>query len=230
MNNTRRLKDYSQKERNELALKLVQELIRDQRMRLHYWRDLTNQPAQIDTGYVAQHLVSVLTGIEGERMRGKGQDLSDGSEIKSANFLDSLDKKGAVSPRWNFTSNDMTLILSYLEVPAIYLVSLDFNPLNRIRIRIWKIDPDKHTVFRTRYKEWIEKLAKPKLQDPRRPAINFQLFPPRNKTNENYARHGNDRENGFPCLKIYLENVEGAEKIFHAEENTDGKINLITNQ
>ncbi len=37
-------------------------------------------------------------------MRGKGDDLSDGSEVKSANFLDSLDKKGATAPRWNFTA------------------------------------------------------------------------------------------------------------------------------
>src|SRR3989338_7434375 len=121
------LKSTKNKERQSLIKKLLKEQILDQRDKLRYWRDLTKQAAQIDTGYIAQHLVSLVTGIQGSSMRGKGDDLADGSEVKSANFLDSLDKRGAIAPRWNFTSNDMTTMKSYLAVPAIYLVSIDLN-------------------------------------------------------------------------------------------------------
>lgn len=215
-------------ERLELAVKLLQEQVIDQRERLHFWRDLTNQSAQIDTGYVSQHLVSIITKIPGGGMRGKGDDLSDGSEVKSANFLDSLDKRGAIAPRWNFSSNDVETMESYLKVPAIYLVSLDLNANGKFRARVWKLDPRNHTKFNRRYKEWMKKLGKPKLKDPKRPGANFQLFPPRNKTNDNYARHGNGKENGFEPIQILLEGTTGSELIFKAEENNRGLIEIKT--
>lgn len=221
-----KLEDLNDEQTRELALKLLQELVLDQRNRLHFWRNLTNQPAQIDTGYVAQHLVSLVTKIKGVGMRGKGEDLEDCSEIKSANFLDALDKRGAVAPRWNFSSNDLETMESYLKVPAIYLVSLDWNSQNRFRVRIWKLEPSKHELFKSRYKEWMERLGKPKLKDPKRPGVNFQLFPPRNKRDDTYARHGNGRKNGFAPIKIYLEGVEGARLLFKAQENEKGVIEL----
>ncbi|MBI2632698.1 MamI family restriction endonuclease [Candidatus Pacearchaeota archaeon] len=226
MENKLELHKMSDEDRFKLAIKLLQDQVVDQRKRLHFWRDLTNQPAQIDTGYVSQHLVSIITKIPGEGMRGKGDDLQDGSEVKSANFLDSLDKKGAVAPRWNFSSNDLTIMENYLKVPAIYLVSLDQNPSGRFRARVWKIDPKMHKIFVQRYHEWMEKLGKPKLNDPKRPGVNFQLFPPRNKSNDNYARHGNGRENGFEPIKVMLEGVNGAQLLFMAEENEQGIITL----
>ena len=73
------------------------------------------------------------------------------------------------------------------------------------------------TLLRNRYKEWMKKLGYPKFADPRHKSINFQLFPPRNGTDDNYARHGNGRENGFPKLNIPLENTEGATLIFRAD-------------
>ena len=115
---------------------------------------------------------------------------------------------------------------AYHKVPAIYLVSLDLNTFERFRARVWKLDPDKHEMFSDRYKEWMEKLGKPKLKDPKRPGVNFQLFPPRNKTNDDYARHGNGRSNGFDPIKIKLEGVKGAELLFLAEEHEHGKIEL----
>lgn len=73
----------------------------------------------------------------------------------------------------------------------------------------------------------MDKLGYPKFKDTNRPSVNFQLFPPRNETNENFARQGNGRSNGFSKLEIPLENVPGSELIFHAEENHDGTINII---
>jgi hypothetical protein len=212
------LKSIDEKKRKELIIKLLQEQVLDQREKLHFWRDLTNQAAQIDTGYIAQHLVSLVTSIKGKLMRGKGDDLEDGSEIKSANFLDSLDKRGAIAPRWNFSCNDLDTMKMYLRVPFIYLVSLDLNSDNKFRARVWRLNPREHNVFNARYCEWMKKLGIPKLKDPKRPGVNFQLFPPHLKTDDNFARHGNGQENGFPPIEINLESVAGSQKILHAEE------------
>jgi hypothetical protein len=219
---SKKLVELNIKERETLVLQLLQEQVVEQRSKLNYWRSITEQPAQIDTGYVAQHLVSIITGIKGGGFRGKGEDLEDNSEIKSANFLDSLDRRGAISPRWNFMANDIKSMETLLQRPAIYLVSLDFNPNNRTRARVWRLHPDKHQEFRNRYIEWMEKLGKPKLADPRRPYANFQLFPPRFKTMDDFARHGNGRD--FARLKIYLETPPAAVKIFHAEQDTTGQM------
>lgn len=220
------LMDLAIQERREVASELLQEQVIDQRGRLHRWRELTHQPAQIDTGYVAQHLVSIVSGIPGGGMRGKGEDLRDGSEVKSANFLDSLDARGAIAPRWNFMANDITTMEGLLEVPAIYLVSMDLNPADRIRARVWRLDPSQHHVFRSRYIEWMEKLGRPKLADPRRPYANFQLFPPRLRTADNFARHGNDHPGGFSRLRIELEVPPASKRLFLAEADEAGKISV----
>lgn len=212
------LKSLNTSQRKKLIKKLLQQQVLNQREKLRFWKDLTKQASQIDTGYIAQHLVSLVTAIQGTSMRGKGEDLADGSEVKSANFLDSLDKRGAIAPRWNFSSNDIKTMKSYLKVPAIYLVSLDLNEHNHFRARIWKLDPKKHTLFKNRYKEWMKVLGIPKLSNPKRPGVNFQLFPPKLKTNESFARHGNGRKNGFIPIKIKLQDVKGSKLIFHAEE------------
>ena len=220
------LENLTVEERGVLALQLLQEQVVDQRQKLHYWRSITNQPAQIDTGYVAQHLVSLVTGVEGAGMRGKGEDLADGSEVKSANFLDALDRRGACAPRWNLMANDVRTMENLLHRPAIYLVSLDLNGPGLFRARLWCLYPGMHLAFRGRYVEWMEKLGKPKLEDPRRPYANFQLFPPRLKTDDSYARHGNGRD--FARLQIQLEIPPTATKIFHGEEHPTGHVTLLT--
>ena len=223
---TNGLEKLPTKVRKDLIIRLLQEQVLEQRDKLRFWRDLTQQAAQIDTGYIGQHLISLITSVPGSSMRGKGDDLVDGSEVKSANFIDSLDKKGAVAPRWNFSSNDLASMETYLNVPFIYLVSVDLNKDDLFRVRAWKMQPKKHKIFNARYHEWMKKLGIPKLSNPDRPGVNFQLFPPRFKTDENFARHGNGRSNGFDPIKIELEGVEGAKKILHAEEK-NSKIEII---
>lgn len=99
------LKLLSKEQRMQLAKSLIEEQVVKQRNLLAHWSTITAQSSMIDTGYIAQHLVSLQTQIAGQGMRGKGDDLCDGSEVKSANFLDSLDKNGATAPRWNFMAN-----------------------------------------------------------------------------------------------------------------------------
>lgn len=143
--------------------------------------------------------------------------MADGSEVKSANFLDSMDARGAVAPRWNFTCNDINQMLSFLTYPMIYLVSMDLNSAENFRFRVWAINPREHTVLKARYEEWMRVLGYPKLEADDRKAVNFQLFPPRNQTNDDFARHGNGRSNGFTKLEIPLQNTTGGELLMHCE-------------
>ena len=213
----------SLEERKELATQLLEEQVSEQREKLNHWSAITAQSSQIDTGYIAQHLVSLQTQIAGQGMRGKGDDLCDGSEVKSANFLDSLDKKGATAPRWNFTAVTRQIMERFLEYPAVYLLSMDLNTKGCFRTRIWKVDVTKHTILRERYTERMNVLGYPKFASEKEESINFQLFPPHIRTEESFARHGNGRKNGFSKLEIPLENCEGSELIFRADE-VDGKI------
>ncbi len=210
-------------ERKALAIQLLEEQVSQQRIKLNHWSTITAQSSQIDTGYIAQHLVSLQTQIAGQGMRGKGEDLCDGSEVKSANFLDSLDKKGATAPRWNFTAVTRQIMERFLEYPAVYLLSMDLNSTGNFRTRIWKIYVTKNTVLRNRYVEWMNKLGYSKFDSNKEESVNFQLFPPRSGTEEAFARHGNGRSNGFDKLEIPLENCAGSNLIFRADE-VDGRI------
>lgn len=205
-------------ERKALAIQLLEEQVSQQRIKLNHWSTITAQSSQIDTGYIAQHLVSLQTQIAGQGMRGKGDDLCDGSEVKSANFLDSLDKKGATAPRWNFTAVTRQIMERFLEYPAVYLLSMDLNSKGNLRIRIWKIDVTRNQVLRNRYIEWMNKLGYSKFDSNKEESVNFQLFPPHSGKEETFARHGNGRSNGFEKLEIPLENCDGSILIFRADE------------
>ena len=219
------LRMLGREERLELSKQLLEEQVNAQRIKLNHWSTITAQSSQIDTGYIAQHLVSLQTQIAGQGMRGKGDDLSDGSEVKSANFLDSLDKKGATAPRWNFTAVTRNIMEQFLDYASLYLLSMDLNPQNRFRVRIWKINVLEHDLLRNRYIEWMNTLGYAKFDSDKEEGVNFQLFPPRNLTDDDYARHGNGRKNGFAKLQIPLENHSGAELIFKAEDVED-EINI----
>lgn len=211
------LTKISEDEQKKLIISLLNDQIIDQRHKLQMWSTITGQTAQIDTGYISQHLVSLLIRVPGQIMRGKGLDLMCGAEIKSANHLDSFDKKGRINPRWNFLFNNIESMLDFLDYEYLYLVSLDFNDLNNIRIRVWCVNVKKHTVLRQRYIEWMDKLACSKFEDMNsRKKVNFQLFPPKNKTSETYARHGDGKS--FEKLQIELEDGICSHLIFHAEE------------
>lgn len=109
------LKLLSKEQRKQLAISLIEEQVLKQRSLLSHWSTITAQSSMIDTGYIAQHLVSLQTQIAGQGMRGKGDDLCDSSEVKAANFLDSLDKNGATAPRWNFTAVTKDIMERFLD-------------------------------------------------------------------------------------------------------------------
>ncbi|MGI5868861.1 MAG: MamI family restriction endonuclease [Kiritimatiellia bacterium] len=56
------------------------------------WAKITKQTPNMKIGYPGQHLASLITGMEGERTGARGNDLCDGSEVKSCSRIDQLDK------------------------------------------------------------------------------------------------------------------------------------------
>jgi MamI restriction endonuclease len=72
-------------------IKLLQELVLDPRIKALEWSKITKQTPNMKIGYPGQHLASLITGIEGSRTGARGDDLQDGTEVKSCSRVDQLD-------------------------------------------------------------------------------------------------------------------------------------------
>lgn len=70
---------------------LLSELVLQPRLNAIKWSSITKQTPNIKIGYPGQHLASLITGMEGERSGARGNDLKDGSEVKSCSRIDQLD-------------------------------------------------------------------------------------------------------------------------------------------
>ncbi len=77
---------------NEILIKrLLDELVLSPRVKAIEWSKITKQTPNMKVGYPGQHLASLITGIEGARTGARGDDLRDGSEVKSCSRVDQLD-------------------------------------------------------------------------------------------------------------------------------------------
>lgn len=70
---------------------LLSELVLQPRINALRWSGITKQTPNIKIGYPGQHLASLITGMVGERTGARGNDLIDGSEVKSCSRIDQLD-------------------------------------------------------------------------------------------------------------------------------------------
>lgn len=76
--------------RNKI-ISLLQELVLQPRLKALEWSKITKQTPNMKIGYPGQHLASLITGIEGARTGARGDDLRDGTEVKSCSRVDQLD-------------------------------------------------------------------------------------------------------------------------------------------
>ena len=67
------------------------DLVLQPRLSALKWSGITRQTPNIKVGYPGQHLASLIAGMEGERTGARGNDLCDGSEVKSCSRIDQLD-------------------------------------------------------------------------------------------------------------------------------------------
>lgn len=72
-------------------LQLLDELVLAPRLKAIEWSKITKQTPNMKIGYPGQHLASLITGIPGVRTGARGDDLLDGSEVKSCSRVDQLD-------------------------------------------------------------------------------------------------------------------------------------------
>lgn len=160
--------ELRERTRRGLAKSFIEDAVIGQYRQLVRWQHITGQSAQIDSGYLGQHLVSLVSGIpgRGRGSRGKGADLADGSEIKIASTLGGVDK-----PRWNNKLSTPQAVETYLSTPAIYFGLFDTPDKGQdfpVRVRVWVVEPPHDEVFCNVVRTWAEKQS----------SGNFQLHPP----------------------------------------------------
>lgn len=160
---------YNVTTRKALAKSFIENVILAQYRQLTGWQKVTQQTAQLDSAYLGQHLVSVVSGTAGRGpgSKGKGHDLVDGSEIKTASTLGGIDK-----PRWDHSSfGKRANVAAYLKSPFIYFVLFDTTVKGAefpLRIRAWRVSPTTDTAFSSVVRNWAAKKS----------SGNFQLHPP----------------------------------------------------
>jgi hypothetical protein len=188
----------TEKERLELTIKIIKEVFIEQKKVLDHWKRITGQPSQVDSGYLAQHLISLLTGIPGEGLRGKGIDLGDNSEIKSACCVGGID-----IPRWNLNFQNEEDMDDLLKIPNIYFILFDEKD-NKLRVRVWRIDPDKDEAFKKTFAIW---------RSSERKSNNFQIHPPVKKDSNIATNLSGNLE--LPLMYEARENESGEIEITH---------------
>lgn len=84
-------KDITINDNENLIKQLLEELVLFPRVKALSWSGITKQTPNMKIGYPGQHLASLITGVEGSRTGARGDDLLDGTEVKSCSRVDQLD-------------------------------------------------------------------------------------------------------------------------------------------
>lgn len=175
------LKSLTYEQKVILLEDLFVDLFGHQHVMLQRWAALTGQSAQVDTGYIAQFVASIVLGQPGQGFRGKGDDLADGSEVKSAANISGVDR-----PRWNHNLGSLaddahrrsrglpTAGEVYLGVPYMFYLLVDrphgVSDPAPFRIRAWCIDAQQDGDWRALFETFLSSRAGR--------TYNFQLHPP----------------------------------------------------
>lgn len=193
------LGDLDKGNKEILAKKFVEEVILPQWTQLSSWNGLTKQTSQLDFGYLSQHLVSLVSGIEGNNQRGKGDDLTDGSEVKSASCVDAVD-----TPRWNNVNCgaklEADIVAKFDNMPYLFFVLLDTTERGGdiLRCRIWSVRPTQDPEFMAVMRGWAGENDE-KQANGQSLKSNLQLHPPRWEKGDD-----NITTNTFGNLKLPL--------------------------
>ena len=150
--------------RAKFAASFINDAVIQQWRNLQKWRDITNQTAQFDSGYYGQHLASIVSGIAGTARRGKGLDMREGSEVKTASVLDGED-----NPRWNHMPLTEEKSRELVQSPNIFYILMDWNDVEELRVRLWRVSPTEDDDFCQLVSKWLNEDYDSK---------NFQLHPP----------------------------------------------------
>ena len=76
----------------EQIVDFIKQMLIMPRKAIHEWSKITNQTPNLKIGYPAQHLASLILGMKGNATAARGEDICDGSEVKSCSKVDQSDK------------------------------------------------------------------------------------------------------------------------------------------
>lgn len=170
-------------QKTHLLEQLFIDLFGQAHVTLQKWGALTGQSAQVDTGYIAQFVASIVMGEPGQGFRGKGDDLADGSEVKSAANISGVDR-----PRWNHNMGKLaddpkrrarglpTNSEVYLASPHLFYLLVDRPVGGHIdgpvpfRIRAWCLDAQLDSAWRDLVSRYVAQRSGDQ--------YNLQLHPP----------------------------------------------------
>lgn len=147
----------------------IDEIIVTPKRSLKKWATITNQTPAAKIGYIGQHLASLITGVPGTGSGARGDDLADGSEVKSCNKIDQADKCKECGARvmrfeetcpecgsskidrkddskWLFSIRDEHELNQYLNMDRVVLILMDYPGFKQqdfrdMRIRCYEIYP-----------------------------------------------------------------------------------------
>lgn len=172
----------------------INEIIIAPKHALKRWAVITNQTPAAKIGYIGQHLTSLITGVQGTGSGARGDDLADGSEVKSCNKVDQADKCKECGARvlrfeercsacgsdkierkddskWLFTIRDDHELKQYLNMDRVVLLLMDYPNFDKgdfkdIRISVFEIYPkeDRMKVFNDLISNHYYKIYLPKLK------------------------------------------------------------------
>ncbi|MGC9101249.1 MAG: MamI family restriction endonuclease [Caldisericum sp.] len=179
----------------ELIKECIMDLFLTPKVLLSKWSKITNQTSQVRIAYPGQHLASVITGIKGKGTAARGDDLSDGSEVKTCSRVDQLsecnncgakvlvwqekcpvcgsqDFNIKTDSHWIFqitTEDELNLLLN--KVPRIILLLFDKeNPSkNIVRLRAWIVETQNEYVKQF-FSDYYENNYKKKITEGKKPA------------------------------------------------------------
>lgn len=151
------------------VITFIQEMIMGPKKTIKQWSEITRQTPSVKLGYIGQHLASIITGVQGSGSGARGADLCDGTEVKSCNKIDQLDKcKGcgnrvlrfeSICPscgsnnierkndsKWLFSIRSKHELDQLKSLNRILLILMDYpgfkeNNFNDIRISAYEIYP-----------------------------------------------------------------------------------------
>ena len=158
------------------SVDLIKEAIKDlyitPREAVRKWSEITKQTCQIRFAYPGQHLASLITGFKGSGTAARGDDLEDGTEVKTCSRADQLGEckdceagvlvnekvcsrcessniKRKTDSHWIFpitSKSELNLLLN--KIPRIIMILFDQEDesIEDIRLRAWTIDPKENYV------------------------------------------------------------------------------------
>lgn len=158
----------------KLIKEAIKELYIEPRDSVRKWSKITNQTCQIRFAYPGQHLASLITSTKGSGTAARGDDLADGSEVKTCSRADQLSQckdcgykvlvwqkscpkcKSSnidikTDSHWIFSiksKSELDILLN--KVPRIILILFDKEneDSDNIRLRAWIINPKEEYVIK----------------------------------------------------------------------------------